>query len=95
MPNSDPPDRSTSTVRVGSEVVAKGQVPVSAPLLFTANDCLDIGCLPRLTGVGRLLRQGALPLRGSDRPRPRGIHLTCDPADPLCADSCGNGVPWG
>jgi len=22
---------------------AKGQVPVSAPLLFTANDCLDIG----------------------------------------------------
>ena len=32
------------TVRVGSEVIAKGQVPVSAPLLFTANDCLDIGC---------------------------------------------------
>ena len=25
------------------EVVAAGQVPVSAPLLFTANDCLDIG----------------------------------------------------
>jgi arylsulfatase A-like enzyme len=34
------------TLRVGSEVVAKCQVPVSAPLLFTANDCLDIGvCL--------------------------------------------------
>jgi hypothetical protein len=31
---------------VGAEVVAKGRVPVSAPLLFTANDCLDIGrCL--------------------------------------------------
>ncbi|OBK18581.1 arylsulfatase [Mycobacterium asiaticum] len=34
------------TLRVGDEVVARGQVPVSAPLLFTANDCLDIGkCL--------------------------------------------------
>jgi len=34
------------TIRVGSEVVATGQVPVSAPLLFTANDCFDIGvCL--------------------------------------------------
>ena len=33
-------------VRVGEEVVAEGRVPVSAPLLFTANDCLDIGtCL--------------------------------------------------
>jgi hypothetical protein len=34
------------TLRVGTEIVAKCQVPVSAPLLFTANDCLDIGrCL--------------------------------------------------
>jgi arylsulfatase len=34
------------TMRVGGETVASGQVPVSAPLLFTANDCLDIGtCL--------------------------------------------------
>ncbi|MFG1929144.1 arylsulfatase [Mycobacterium sp. NPDC048908] len=34
------------TLRVGDETVASGQVPVSAPLLFTANDCLDIGtCL--------------------------------------------------
>jgi hypothetical protein len=34
------------TMSVATEVVAKGQVPVSAPLLFTANDCLDIGvCL--------------------------------------------------
>jgi hypothetical protein len=34
------------TVRVGTDIVAQGQVPVSAPLLFTANDCLDIGvCL--------------------------------------------------
>jgi len=34
------------TVSVGGETVAAGRVPVSAPLLFTANDCLDIGtCL--------------------------------------------------
>ena len=34
------------TIRVGGEVLANGRVPVSAPLLFTANDCLDIGtCL--------------------------------------------------
>ncbi len=31
---------------VDGEIVASGQVPASAPLLFTANDCLDIGtCL--------------------------------------------------
>jgi arylsulfatase len=31
---------------VDGATVASGQVPVSAPLLFTANDCLDIGiCL--------------------------------------------------
>jgi arylsulfatase len=34
------------TLRVDGDVVASGQIPVSAPLLFTANDCLDIGtCL--------------------------------------------------
>ncbi|HEX2212370.1 MAG TPA: arylsulfatase [Mycobacterium sp.] len=34
------------TVGVDGKTVATGQVPVSAPLLFTANDCLDIGtCL--------------------------------------------------
>jgi arylsulfatase len=34
------------TAKVNGEVVASGQVPISAPLLFTANDCLDIGtCL--------------------------------------------------
>ena len=31
------------TLKVNGKVVAKGQVPVTAPLLFTANDCLDIG----------------------------------------------------
>jgi hypothetical protein len=34
------------TLRVDGDAVATGLVPVSAPLLFTANDCLDIGtCL--------------------------------------------------
>ena len=34
------------TMTVNGDQVADGQVPVSAPLLFTANDCLDIGtCL--------------------------------------------------
>ena len=31
------------TMKVNGKVVAEGRVPVSAPLLFTANDCLDIG----------------------------------------------------
>ena len=31
------------TMKVNGKVVATGKVPVSAPLLFTANDCLDIG----------------------------------------------------
>jgi arylsulfatase A-like enzyme len=31
------------TMRVGDKQFAKGTVPVSAPLLFTANDCLDFG----------------------------------------------------
>ena len=31
------------TLKVNGAVVAKGQVPISAPLFFTANDCLDIG----------------------------------------------------
>jgi len=31
------------TLKVNGTEVAKGTVPVSAPLLFTGNDCLDIG----------------------------------------------------
>ncbi len=31
------------TLKVNCQTVADGVVPVSAPLLFTANDCLDIG----------------------------------------------------
>lgn len=31
------------TVKVNGKVAAKGTVPITAPLAFTANDCLDIG----------------------------------------------------
>ena len=31
------------TLKVNGKVVAEGTVPVSAPVCFTANDCLDIG----------------------------------------------------
>jgi hypothetical protein len=31
------------TIKVNGKVVAQGQVPMTAPLGFTANDCLDIG----------------------------------------------------
>jgi len=31
------------TMKVNGREVARGRVPVSAPLMFTANDCLDIG----------------------------------------------------
>ena len=31
------------TMKVNGKLIAEGRVPVSAPLLFTANDCLDIG----------------------------------------------------
>ena len=31
------------SMKVGDKMVAEGTVPISAPLLFTANDCLDIG----------------------------------------------------
>ena len=30
-------------MKAAGKVVAEGEVPISAPLLFTANDCLDIG----------------------------------------------------
>ena len=60
---------------VNGDQVAAGVVPVSAPLLFTANDCLDIGtCLggPDLTG---LLRPRAVPVQRHDRRRERPLHL--------------------
>ena len=31
------------TLKVNGKVVAQGRVPMTAPLTFTANDCLDIG----------------------------------------------------
>ena len=38
-----PPAPLKVTMKVNGKVVAEGVVPISAPLLFTANDCLDIG----------------------------------------------------
>jgi arylsulfatase len=31
------------TLKVNGEVVAEGQVPITAAFAFTANDCLDFG----------------------------------------------------
>ncbi len=31
------------TMKINGKLVAEGKVPISAPLLFTANDCLDMG----------------------------------------------------
>lgn len=31
------------TLKIDGKTVAEGQAPISAPLAFTANDCLDIG----------------------------------------------------
>ena len=31
------------TIKVNGKKVAGGQVPMTAPLTFTANDCLDVG----------------------------------------------------
>ena len=76
MPNSGPPDRSTSPCESAGEVVAKGQVPVSAPLLFTANDCLDIGvCLGSPVSLD-YYDKAPFRFNGQHRSRPRGIHLT-------------------
>ena len=30
-------------IKVAEKVVAEGTVPISAPLMFSANDCLDMG----------------------------------------------------
>ena len=43
MPCPSPAGPLNVTMKVNGEVVATGKVPICAPLLFTANDCLDIG----------------------------------------------------
>jgi hypothetical protein len=60
-------------LRVNGDEVASGTVPVSAPLLFSADDCLDIG---RAYGGGlaRVRRSDAVRVRRHDRPRARGVH---------------------
>jgi len=70
------------TLRVNGKSVATGVVPVSAPLLFTANDCFDIGIGLRLARVARLSRQGAVQVQRRDR---KGEHQVHPPA--------GEGIP--
>jgi hypothetical protein len=42
------------TLTVGGNVVGEGQMPVSSPLLFTANDCLYVGtCLTCVARHGK------------------------------------------
>ena len=44
--NTSPAGPLDITVTLDGQPIASGQIPVSVPLLFTANDCLDIGtCL--------------------------------------------------
>jgi arylsulfatase len=59
------------TLAVDGDTVAAGQVPVSAPLLFTANDCLDIGtCLGSPVSLDYRAR-APFPFEG----RIHGVHV--------------------
>ena len=55
------------SMKVNGNDVASGQVPISAPLLFSANDCLDIGICLGGRVCARLLRPCPLPLLGPGR----------------------------
>ena len=62
------------TMKVNGKVVAEGKVPVSAPLLFTANDCLDIG-----TDLGSPVSldyfdNAPFKFNGNDREGARQVH---------------------
>jgi hypothetical protein len=48
------------TMMVDGKVVAEGEVPISAPLLFTANDLLGHRHRAGLAGFARLWRQGPI-----------------------------------
>jgi hypothetical protein len=61
-------------LKVNGNEVASGVVPVSAPLGFTANDCLDFGIdLGSPVGL-EVLRSGAVQVQRHDRRRTCGIH---------------------
>ena len=63
------------SLRVDGKVVAEGVVPISAPLLFTANDCLDIGRVMGSPVSRRLLRQRGVQVRRNDRAGARRVRL--------------------
>ncbi len=71
----DRPARSTSPSGSTASAYATGQVPVSAPLLFTANDCLDIGTCLGGRGVPGLLRPRAVPVQRHHPQRQRPLCL--------------------
>jgi hypothetical protein len=48
---------------VDGKVVAEGEVPISAPLLFTANDLLGHRHRAGLAGFARLWRQGPIQVQ--------------------------------
>ena len=54
-------------IKVNGNLFASGVVPVSAPLLFTANDCLDIGIALRRVCFAGLPRKGAIQIQRHDR----------------------------
>ena len=68
------------TIRVGWRGCREGPGAGQRAAAVHRQRLLRHRCLPRLTGVAGLLRQGALPLQRPHRACPRGIHLTHRPA---------------
>ena len=66
------------TLKVNGKLFATGVVPVSAPLLFTANDCLDIGIA--LGSPVSLDYHKKVPFKfnGDDRQGERQVHSAAD-----------------
>ena len=62
-------------MKVDGKVVAEGTVPISAPLIFTANDCLGHWHRARIASVARLFRQGAVQIQRHNR---AGSRKVCD-----------------
>ena len=79
MPSSDPRDRSTSTIRVGSGGPREGPGAGQRAAAVHRKRLPRHRLLPRLTGGAGLLRQGALPIQRPHRSCPRRIHLTHRP----------------
>ena len=66
-------------ITVNGEEWATGTVPISVPLLFSANDCLDVGT-GRGSRLTRLLRQGTLPVQRRNREHARPVPGELDPS---------------